>query len=282
MTNPRHARATDNGRYYVHPTTAETWPSVTNVLDCGVSKPALVPWAAKVTDEAWATNLPRGVKASRRPDAFTEFRKEMKAQVRFVKDTAADLGSRIHAWAEAHVLGKAQPEDDEVAPYGAQLLHWFNVMGVDFDRDVDAAEATIINRTHGYAGTGDLWARLHIAPDLSWNPRKRWLWLIDYKSSATRPASSVYPESGMQLAAIANGETFLLDDGTEIAPPGPIVGTAVLNLRARGYALIPVPADRDAAFAGFLGALRTTEYLHAVAKDKPAPYSIPEPTRKAS
>src|SRR5438105_4789085 len=110
----------------------------------------------------------------------------MKSQVRFVKDTAADLGSRIHEWAEARVLGKTQVDDAEVEPYGQQLLRWFDVMGVKFDRDVDAAEATIVNRTHGYAGTGDLWVRLHIAPDLSWNPRKRWLWLIDYKSSATR------------------------------------------------------------------------------------------------
>jgi hypothetical protein len=280
MTNPKHAHASDNGRYYVHPTTAETWPSVTNAIDCGVNKPAFVPWSAKVTDEAWATNLPRAVRASRRPEQFTEFRKEMKSQVRFVKDTAADLGSRIHEWAEAHVLGKTQVDDDEVAPYGLQLLRWFEVMGVRLDRDIEAAEATIINRTHGYAGTGDLWVQLHIGPDGEWNSRKRWLALIDYKSSATRPVASVYPEYGMQLAALANAEKLLLDDGTEIDPPGPIVNTFVLNLRSAGYALIPMPADRDAAFAGFLGALATTTYLHAVAKDKPAPYTMPAAAEK--
>lgn len=269
MTNPKHAQATEQGRYYAHPITGERWPSVTNILDTAINKPALVPWAAKVTDEAWARSLPRAVKLSRRPDAFTEFRKEMKAQVRYVKDTAAGLGSRVHAHAEAHVLGKVIEHDDEVEPYALQLVAFFTAFGVDLARDVEAAEATVINRTHGYAGTGDLWVWLHLAPDGTWTPRKRWLWLLDYKSSATRPVTSIYPESGMQVAALACGEHLLLDDGTELDPPGPIAATAVLNLRVDDYALIPTPTDRTAAFGGFLGALRATTYLHGVTGGKP-------------
>jgi hypothetical protein len=276
MTNPANAHATEQGRYYVHPLSGETWPSVTNCLDTAVNKPALVPWAAKVTAEYALEHLPELVRRARRDRE--QLLKDVKAQVRFVKDTAADLGSRVHAYAEAHVLGKAVEDDPEVEPFATQLLAWFTTMGIRLDPekgDVVAAEATIINRTHGYAGTGDLWVNLRIAPDLSWSPRKRWLWLIDYKTSSTRPATSVYPEHGMQVAAIANAETLLLDDGTEVEPPGPIAGTAVLNLRTRGYALMPVPANRDEAFAAFCAALQTTKYLHGVAKDKPQPWTIP-------
>ena len=276
MTNPAHAHQTDNGRFYVHPLTGETWPSITNCLDTAVNKPALVPWAAKVTAEYALENLPQLVRRARKDR--DQLLKDIKAQVRFVKDTAADLGSRVHAYAEAHVLGKQVDDDPEVAPFAKQLLAWFKVMGVNLDPDkgdVVAAEATVVNRTHGYAGTGDLWVNLRIAPDLSWTPRKKHLWLIDYKTSATRPATSVYPEHGMQVAAVASGEALLLDDGTEVEPPGPIAGTAVLNLRTSGYALMPVPKDRDAAFAAFCAALNTTKYLHAVKADKPAAFTIP-------
>ena len=273
MTSPANAHATENGRYYVHPISGETWPSVTNILDTAVNKPALVPWAAKVTAEYALEHLPEMVRRAR--SDREQLLKDVKAQVRFVKDTAADLGTRVHAYAEAHVLGKTVEHDPEVEPYAKQLLNWFSVMNVRRDKDIEAAEATIINRTHGYAGTGDLWVHLHVAPDLSWTPRKRWLWLIDYKTSATRPAKSVYPEHGMQVAAIAHAECLLLDDGTEVEPPGPIAGTAVLNLRTVNYALMPVPADREAAFAAFCAALKTTKYLHSVKAEKPAPYTIP-------
>lgn len=269
MSNPKFAQPTDNGRYYVLPT-GERFPSVTNALDGGVNKQALVPWAAKVTDEAWAANLPRAVKASRNPDRFQDFRKDMKRQVRVVKDTAADLGTRIHAHAEARVLGKPIAEDDECEPFVDQLLDAFDRLRIDITKDVEATEATIVNRTHGYAGTGDLWAWLRLSPTtLTWG-RVRHLWLLDYKSSSTRPVDSTYPEHGMQLAALANGQSLLLDDGTELDPPGPIAGTAVLNLRTNGWALVPVPADREAAMAGFLGALHTTTYLHSLSGKPPA------------
>lgn len=276
MTNPTHAQATDRGRYYQHPVTGERWPSITNVLDTVVNKPALVPWAAKVTAEAALRMLPALVKTSRDHAARDLTLKEIKAQVRYVKDTAADLGSRIHAQAEARVLGKPVAEDEECAPYVEQLLEFFDRWGVDFDKDIEAAEATVINRAHGYAGTGDLWVWLHVGPDLAWTPRKRHLWVLDYKTSATRPVDSTYPENGLQVAAVAGGERLLLDDGTELDPPGPIVGTAVLNLRADAHALIPVPKDRDAAFAAFCALVTGTRYLHGIDK-KPKALACPRP-----
>lgn len=60
MTNPKHAHATDRGRYYTRPGTGEQLISVTNVLSEAVSKPALVPWAAKMTAEAAWDSSPHG------------------------------------------------------------------------------------------------------------------------------------------------------------------------------------------------------------------------------
>ena len=279
MTNPKHAKAVPNkGRWYVHPKTGEQWPSVTNIIDRAVNKPVLVPWAAKITaGKAWDM-LPRMVAATLVTECGATkpaercgkcqpcLSAEMKAEVRAVKDTAADLGSRIHAHAEARVLGKPLGDDPEVEPFVEQLLACWAEHGIDPDQDIEAAEMTIINRAEGYAGTGDLlvWMTLD-------GERRLCLW--DYKSSSTRPADSVYPEHGMQLAAIANGETVLLDDGTEIDMPGPIAGAFICNLRADSHALIPMPVTGtlDDAYTAFRGALAVANHLFASLDAKPAP-----------
>lgn len=292
MTSPTHARqVSGKGRWYFHPSTGEQWPSVTNVIDLGVSKPALVPWAAKITEIKARDSVPRYVYLSRRkPCAATRvadrcgdcidcLSRQVRAEVKIAKDMAADLGSRIHAIVEARVTGVTVPDDPEAEPYVEQALAFFDDAGVDIATDVEAAEATIINRTYGYAGTGDLWLRLKVGAQ-----RRQRLLLVDYKTSATRPVDSTYPEYGMQLAALARGEVLLLDDGTEVPAPGPIEGAAVLNLRAKSYALIPFP-DLDKAFVGFLGCLATATYLHSQHGIKPQPLDLARAvtsTRKAS
>lgn len=286
MTEPKYAKNVPGvGRWYFHPETGEKWPSITNVLDTAVAKPALVPWAAKVTEVKARDSLPRYVAYSRKePCGATRVKDrcgrcidclsvEVRAEVKIAKDMAADLGTRIHAMAEAHAKGQPLPDDPEVKPYFEQVLRFFDDYGIDLGNDVEAAEATVINRTHGYAGTGDLWPWLRIG-----RQRKRRLVVVDYKSSATRDVMSTYPEYGMQLAALARGETLLLDDGTEVDCPRP-EAAAVLNLRTNGYALIPFPPDIDAAFEGFLGCLKAASYLHSQHGYKPQPATPPTPSK---
>lgn len=290
MTNPKFAEhLPGKGRWYAHPETGETWPSVTNVLDTGVAKQALVPWAAKATAaKAW-DSLPQMVAAYRIPQCKARkvedkcgrcadcLNRALKGEHKLIRDTAADLGTRIHNMADAHAKGQPLPDDPEALPFFQQVLRFFDDWGVDIDRDIVAAEATVINRQVGYAGTGDLWVWLNLADE-------RRLILVDYKSSSTRPVDSVYLENGMQLAALAHGETVLLDDGTEEPCPGPIHGAAVLNLRIDDYALIPMPydGDLDAAFAAFQGALATALYVHGRYGEKPRPMAAPTGKRAAA
>lgn len=278
MTNPTHANTLPGrGRYYFHPNGKEQWPSVTNVLDTSISKPALVPWAAKITAEkAWKT-LPRMVHASRSLEARTALTKEIKGEVRIAKDMAADLGSRVHAQAEAMVLGKPMAEDPEAQPFVDQVLRFYRDYGINPELDIEAAEATVLNRRVGYAGTGDLWVWLNLDGE-------RRLWLLDYKTSLTRAVNSVYPEYGMQLAAIAKADLVLLDDGTEVPAPAPIYGTAILNLRTNDYGLYRMPYDGDvnAAFNAFKGALTNTKYLHSLYGAKPQPVSAPKREKGAA
>lgn len=277
MTQPKHARETERGRYYSDPAGGPDLVSVTNVIDTAVNKSmALVPWGVKVTVEyaldRWQILAPRA--ADDRP-ALT---KELKALHRDAREQAADLGDRVHAAAEARVLGAPVADDSMVRPYVEQLDAWLRSWGVDMDQQVEATEITCLNRRLGYAGTADLmiWLPTGQAGRLE-------LWLIDYKSSATRPAKSVYPENTLQLAALRYCETVLLPDDTEHPMPR-IERTGVLNLRAGSHALVPMPANRIAHRA-FRGALETTKWLHAAPSTYPAlfaPGHEPAPRRRTT
>lgn len=287
MTSPKHAyQNPGKGRYYRHPISGEEWPSVTNVLDTAVAKPALQGWAAKLTTaKAWQL-LPRMVAVSRKRDCQAKradmrcgncrecLSMEMKAEHRIVRDMARDLGDRIHKRVEAHVLDKPAPEDAEVEPFALQAIRFFNDYGVDFERDVEAAEATVLNRAAGYGGTGDLWVWLRI-------DGRRLLWVIDYKSSSTRDVDSVYAENGMQTAAIAKAEVVLLDNGDEMPPPTPIEKTGILNLRDNDYAFVEMPmaGTIDDAYKAFLGCLAGARHIHACYN---VPPKIMKPTAKVA
>jgi hypothetical protein len=259
MTDPKLAVATERGRYYKDPGGGPDLISVTNVIDACVNKPVLVPWAAKVTAEYVMANLPTIVRRSLREK--DQVIKEIKAQVRYVKETAADLGSRIHAHAEAMVIGKPMPADEEVAPYARQLVTWFQRWGVDFERDIEAAECSVAHRALGYAGTADLLVWLRTGPRGA-----RQLWLIDYKTSATRPATSIYPEYRLQLAALRHAEVLWLPDDSDAAMPR-IERTGVLNLRQKSHALMPVPAG-EPEFEAFAAAVRSALWLKDAASFK--------------
>lgn len=260
MTTPKLAVATDNGRYYNDPNPAydgARYPSVTNILGTGVSKPVLVPWAAKITAERAMETVGALMKASRDPEQRELAIRDLKAHVRRVSETAAELGSRVHDAAEKHNLGLPMGEDEDVEAFAVQYLAWLDSWGVDLTTDLEAAEASVVDRDAGFGGTFDLLIWLCSGID-----RARELWLIDFKTSSTRGADSVFPEHVMQLAALRHAPTVWLPHGLE-APMPKAQRAAVLNLRRGAHALMEVRADR-AAFDGFLGALATTKYLHSL------------------
>jgi len=282
MTNPRHAEATDRGRYYTHPQTGEQLVSVTNVLDTGMGKPALVPWAAKVVAEHSWDLLPAMVAAMLRKDCDAKrvaeecgrcrpcLTKALKRQVTVVRESAADLGSRVHALAEAHVTGQQIAPidgDDKAEPFVRQYERFLADYGVDLARDIRAAELTVAYPGKGYAGTLDLIVDLPLAGFLTSEGGvvpaegdERRPWIVDIKTSTTRPAASVYDSHALQLAALRHAREMWLPDDTT-APMPRVAGAAVLNLRQRTYELVPLPADTPEVRA-FDGALALTKWAH--------------------
>lgn len=291
MTSPRHAESTAQGRYYTHPKTGQKLISVTNALSVAVAKPALVPWAAKATAEAAVDALPRLIATSRDADDCRTKRgsrarasddclvchacviREIKRAPAIVRDKASDLGSRIHELAEAHALGRSiawEDGDDEAEPFVKQYRRFLADYDVDLARDFESAELTVAHPSAGYAGTLDILARLKldgyiagqgVKPTAEGEPRG--LWLIDIKTSKTRPSTSVYGENALQLTALRDATEMWLPDDTIARFDLPIVGAAVLNLRASTYELIPVPSGTPERNA-WRGVLATAHWMHAV------------------
>ncbi|MFD9212054.1 hypothetical protein ACFVY9_02840 [Streptomyces sp. NPDC059544] len=276
MTDPKWAVATERGRYYTDPAGGPDLISVTNVLGTSVHKPALVPWGAGlVADAVIAEPISIAHRARTEPHAL---RKQLVAIPRQYTERAQNLGTRIHNRAQAEVLGVPYPADPEVEPYARQLARWFRLWQVDLGADVEAVETTVMHRQYGYAGTGDLWVWLRTG-----RFRRRQLWLVDYKSSANKPADTVYDEQPLQLAALRWAPEWLLpDDTTEPAPR--VHRTALLNLRPRSHRFIEVPSTRE-QFRAFLGAVRTARYLHNAPSAYPAvvpPWAPGASDRKAA
>jgi hypothetical protein len=258
MADPRHSRDTANGRYYEDPANpGELYISVTNALNT-LSKPALAPAAAKVTAEYCMANLPAAVRASRRPADTEAFLKAAKAEHRNVWENRAGIGTRVHIQAEAHALGRPAEPDEDAAPFIDQYRRFLADAGVDLAEDVEAVEVTVLHRTARYAGTADVWLWLRrefcgMAPGL---------WLIDIKTSLTKPPSAFYRDHVLQLAGLRYAEVALGPDDSEHEVPE-FQGAAILNLRVDRYGVIPAPADR-AAHAAFCRLVDASYYLHGL------------------
>ena len=278
MTSPKQARDTDQGRYYTHPVTGEQLVSITNVLDT-ISKPALVPWAAKITAEKALAMVPQLVAsalvAKCKPKRVADecgrctpcLVNTIKREVKVVRETAADLGTAVHDHAEAHLTGRAIMADPDVEPFMKSYLQFLTDFEIDITRDIEAAEMTVANPALGLAGTLDVMARLRLDGYVPGEAVKqlpgdrRALWIYDIKTSLTKAADVLYREQPLQLTAQRHCREAWLPDGTVVPMPTGIVGAAILNLRTDGYEFIPVPSG-DAEWRAYQGLLTATHWLH--------------------
>ena len=279
MTSPKYAYGTDDhGRYYRHPEhPGREFISITNVLD-SIAKPALVPWAAKITAEKALDLMPQMVAAALikpcKPKRVADecgacldcLHKTTKREVKVVRETAADLGTRVHDHAEAHLTGRQIMHDPEVEPFLAQYLRFLDDFEIDITTHIEAAELTVCHPQYGYAGTLDVIGQLRLDGNLAdVKPKKlpgdkRAMWVWDIKTSSTKGDDVLYDEQPLQLAAQRNAKEAWLPDGSIIPMPRS-TGAAILNLRADSYAFIPVPSGPE-EFAAFRGFITGQTWLH--------------------
>lgn len=206
----------------------ESFASVTTIIGGGVPKPALLPWGinmvAAAAVELYTSGELHRLMARNPKEAIAK----LKASPYDKRDRAANLGSAVHKAAEAHILGTPHTPEADARPYILQFVRFV----AEHQPVYHAAECTVYSRVCQYAGTLDAVVEI--------GGRRL---VLDYKTSG----SGVYPEAVLQLSAYRYAEFVGLPDGGEhpVADLG-IDGAAVLWLKADGYSLVPVRADREA------------------------------------
>jgi hypothetical protein len=233
--------------FYRDPATGERLRSVTTILGQGSPKEALVHWAGRLVAETAMDNLPRLVRASRRPEDRREVTDWLKRAHTRKKDERAGLGSAVHELIEAHILGTPVPSgiasDPEMRPY----VRHFQAFVDEWEITFTASEMVVAHYDERYAGTLDYRLRSPLlaaalqapSPDLEILGDTKTGGELD-KTTYDGHVHGVYPEAGIQMAAYREAPYGWLRDGTRIPmPPAHDIGV-VLHLRPEGYRLYPV------------------------------------------
>jgi hypothetical protein len=307
MGNPALARNTDDGRRF-YPWKGESFWSVTE-LASAIPKYLHAHYAKMASELALAEILARGpysraiaivhrlARAGYADVAERQARGELRSiklhkqterqlALRWLKgaadrhrDAAAAVGTEVHDEAERLVLREALSASGALQA-GGPLVPWpahlsgheaaFRAFLADFEPEFLATEATVFNRTQGYAGTLDAVMRIRAERLVarivargsrvpSWlaalDPAAKPSILTDYKSGAIRSEVSV------QLSAYARGEFIGGADKVTEHPMPFVMAGAVLQIAAKGYRFRFVRID-DVPFNTFLYAIEVYRYLH--------------------
>jgi hypothetical protein len=154
----------------------------------------------------------------------------------YTRDTAADLGTAVHAMAEAIGRGDPVAVDESVRPYLAAYRRDF--LDVFAPRFL-AVEAMVCSERYEYGGTADAFVEIDGE-----------IWLLDYKTGA-----GVYPDSALQLSGLARAQFIGRTDDPTPYPVPPATRFGILHVRPEGARLLPVVVDRQTV-AAFLDARR--------------------------
>ncbi len=143
--NPRNHRYTWDGKPV---------PSVTTILNRLGKGDALVQWAANCAVDHIKAHIESARDVSEALAVLEEARKAHTIK----KDGAADIGSRVHAYAQMVLQGKTPPEPlDGPAQRGIEAFwRWVEQHRIE----PIAVERRVMSRTHMYAGTCDFYGRI--------------------------------------------------------------------------------------------------------------------------
>lgn len=247
MTAPKGSFDTDYGRYYKHPRRAKTVPSVTNVKK-QKNNPAINGANVRKVAE-WAVDNRERLTALTRDEQVRLIK-----GAQYEKNPASRIGDIVHAWVDQYIKTGEHPhqtgpivlQDGEEIAYkdapitARRMYRQFEGDGKEgflprFQPKFLDAEFTVWSDTHGYAGTAD------------WAAEIRGMLVL----GDTKTGKGPYPDTGLQLAALAFADVMIGDEGEDIPMPK-WDRCAILHLRPTFYELVPV--DRlEECFQAFLG-----------------------------
>ena len=169
-----------NHRYYWG---GEAVPSVTTIIG-RLAKPLLVQWAANCAVDYIADALISD-RAARTPIHLPQVFEEARKAHLTKKDEAADIGTRVHKYAQMVLQGQTPPEPiDGPAQMGIEAFwRWVESHKIE----PYAVERRVMSRVHHYAGTCDFYGRIDGR-----------LAILDFKTG-----KGVYDEAWWQTSAYA-------------------------------------------------------------------------------
>jgi hypothetical protein len=209
MTSPKHAKTTNRGRVYTHPTTGATYPSVTTILGQIGKGEALKWWAAGEVARYAVENRDTWLQLDQQAAIDLLKREPLRSLNR-----AASRGTDVHAIADHYTktgnIGTITEHNGYVDAL-VQFYHEHQPLPI-------LAECTVFG--DGYAGSFDMVCRLPALQDR--------VVVLDYKTS-----KAIYPDTAAQLAAYAHAPEYI-DDHDTIHPMPKIDTGVVVRLGADG------------------------------------------------
>lgn len=215
---------------YEHPRTHQVAVSVTSVISV-IDKPAIKYWAAKQAAEYAAEHAAELVTLDREE----RFKRVKEAPWSKTAD-AADAGNTVHDWIDKWIQDRLIPDVTDASLTAARMWRSFLVFCERYNPEWMDSEFTVWSDQHDYAGTADWAAKINGAVILG----------------DTKTGKGVYPEVGLQLAALANADHILRVDGHEDPLPK-FERFGVLHIRPTFARLAPV-VNVDHCFNAFLAA----------------------------
>lgn len=116
-----------------------------------LSKDQLVQWAANRSVEAF--RLAYSIEAKWTPEEFETICQQARYAHRTLKDDAADVGKRVHAYISNYIKHEAtEPMDDALYPSVSAFLEWERRAKPEYLH----SERVVYSKAHDYCGTVDL------------------------------------------------------------------------------------------------------------------------------
>lgn len=203
-------------KYHRYTYQGVTYPGVTGIIGVVDKSDALVPWASRKTAEAaiaLGDELPK-LLATVGKEGVT---KMLTSKSSWENDTAKDIGTAIHDYADRLAKGETLDEVDPAIQVRAlNYAQWHESCGWKFR----VTEAFIINPVLGYGGTLDV---------LAYDEKGETV-LADVKSG-----KGVYPVTKLQLLAYGDPGNLIARPGDTQAFPMPHIDRfAVLHVTDSG------------------------------------------------
>lgn len=231
-------------RFYVDPDTNEKVPGVTSVLNM-VPKPFLQHWASKMTAEWCVDNAGAFVQLliNGQRQAAVDM---AKGAARRSTSDAASVGTNVHDYFELYARGNApkRPHPD-VLPFVQHIEEFHD----RYQPEYLFLEEAVWSDEHRYAGSFD------------------WIAKIDGETvfgDVKTTRSGVHAEVSLQLAAYANADRIVLQDGGNADVPKADAG-AVFHLRPGGWKLVPIRID-ESVFSYFVVLRQVFDWVNDISK----------------